>query len=598
MFSLNSVDSPRTGPNQEGSSEDLNSLGNGFPPFLNVSDKPNETKLNKLFKAAKLGTSIDPLHKNPEKRKKINMLTEVFDSVASENSFRVGSECSMDEINSVLDPACGEEGVIELLERIKIKIGALGTLEKKFKGVAHLALIKSKLQMRRKSDASKWGGGVSRLESRTSFLVYDYIPAIAIQDAPSKKELSSPLFPRERTSSRHGSTERKMSRIEETLVPCTTMTLISPAFSMKTFNVKDAEVFSLEREDEKGRYENIRQLIKSSLSGNDSISTLKIMIVKKDNLKEIPEANLRNHMNTIFINSKSSYFHDNIDSRTDLNNRKISEHHAFKGNTIVELKVPNKERIKLKIHSVVTFKHSIIHTDVDSPFPQIERVSTLERNFKGLLPLSPLTPQPNLQQVSQTSIFSPKNADSGNEGKLEFPKPTPPQNPSTLGFAKAKLANILNPTENNTTLEKEKEKNSNNKSSSLLSPKNFISPRVTKHQHTKSLLASFEKQKPSKFKDEKPTPAFISKVQSQRNSPRNATSKKMNQSELFIQETYNQTKLKLKTSVSSPKPSKKVLIPSSSTKNRSIDKKMQQTLPNIYKRSADLYKPSKKLVTS
>jgi len=65
MFSLNSVDSPRTGPNQEGSSEDLNSLGNGFPPFLNVSDKPNETKLNKLFKAAKLGTSIDPLHKNP-----------------------------------------------------------------------------------------------------------------------------------------------------------------------------------------------------------------------------------------------------------------------------------------------------------------------------------------------------------------------------------------------------------------------------------------------------------------------------------------------------------------------------------------------------
>jgi len=212
----------------------------------------------------------------------------------------------------------------------------LSNAEKKFRGMAHLVLVKSKLQMRRKSDASKWSGGVSSLESTTSFLVYDYIPAIAIQDMPNRKELSSPLFTRERASSRQkqerdksGSTERKMSRIEDPIIPSTTMTLISRPFSMKTFNIKDAEVFSLENEDEKGRVEGLRQLIRSSLSGNDSVSTLKVMIVKKENLKDIPETHLRNHMNTLVVNTKSSYFHDNLDSRLDLG-RKMSESHPFK----------------------------------------------------------------------------------------------------------------------------------------------------------------------------------------------------------------------------------------------------------------------------
>ena len=235
---------------------------------------------------------------------------------------------------------------------------------------------------------------------------------------------------------------------------------------------------------------------------------------------------------------------------------------------------------------MVTFKQGLhSHTETDAYLPPLERNNTLDRNFKNVLALSPLSPLPtqqNLQQVSQTSIFSPKNADSPQETKLEFPK-APPKDAKNLTFAKAKLANILNPSESPQV-----------QPPSSKSPHSFLSPRIGKHHHTKSLLTSFEKQKPSKFKEEKPVPAFTTKIQSQRNSPRNATSKKLNQSELFIQETYNQTKLK--TSISSPKPSKKVLSHTvHHIKNKSIDKK-GQTLPTVYKRSFDLYKPSTKKI--
>jgi len=238
---------------------------------------------------------------------------------------------------------------------------------------------------------------------------------------------------------------------------------------------------------------------------------------------------------------------------------------------------------------VVSFKHALhSHTETDVILPPLERNNTLDRNFKNVLalsPLSPLTTQPNLQQLSQTSIFSPKNVESPQEAKLDFPKP-PPKDPKNLTFAKAKLANILNPTESPQQIQP----------SSSKSPHSFLSPRVAKHHHTKSLLTSFEKQKPSKFKEEKPLPAYTAKIQSQKNSPRNTTSKKLNQSELFIQETYNQTKLK--TSISSPKPSSKKVTLSHTVhhaKNKSIDKK-GQALPAVYKRSFDLYKPSSKKI--
>jgi len=237
---------------------------------------------------------------------KSNEIPHRFTSCFSEESLRVDSQDSLEGEEYIVDPL-SEKGLLNYMKNMKQVISNFAQIEKKQKGMMYFTLIKSNRRMRRKSDCSKWGGGNSRFEQSSSFLMYNYTPALAIQEGSGKKEALTPLYVKNQIDARSSSRQREMSAHSGRKFSNpdesgnSHIILLIPNSSPKMFHVTDAVLMNLESElvndEAKGKIDAIRQMLKSIITGNESISTSRIIVINNDHLKDVPETYKNNHKN-------------------------------------------------------------------------------------------------------------------------------------------------------------------------------------------------------------------------------------------------------------------------------------------------------------
>ena len=243
---------------------------------------------------------------------------------------------AFNEGNLVTDPI-SDKGIIKYLLSVQQRIVDLKVSIKKLRSPAQIALIKSKSKMRRKSDVSHWSGGVSRLEQTTSFLVQNYVPAIAIHESLNKKELSAAalvknhldaiLSSKNRLSAENPPlsmiiTERKSYREKDDNKDLMTI-MISDSY-MRVTKAKEVKVISLETEFEKQKDNRTSELVKEILRttglNTDPKIKPKLVMINEENLHE----SLNEHINASVSCEKNKNIYENHELKSDLP-KKISE---------------------------------------------------------------------------------------------------------------------------------------------------------------------------------------------------------------------------------------------------------------------------------